>query len=71
MWIALATIWMGVPQVIDRMVDEWSARAGARGIPVQDPRIQRIFQATAFLAIAFGWFLDGKVVIFILKWIVN
>ena len=69
MWIALVSLWVGVPQAIDRLADEWMQRAFARGsIPVWDQRVYNTIRVMAFLTIIAGWILLAHLVVLLVKW---
>jgi hypothetical protein len=69
MGVALVSLWVGVPQAIDRLADEWIQRVIARGsIPVWDQHIYNTIRAMAFLTIVAGWVLLSHLVVLLVKW---
>ena len=68
MWVALVSLWVGVPQAIDRLAETWWQRASSIGFTVWDPRIDKLIRVIAFLAILAGWLLLAHLTVFIMKW---
>lgn len=63
-----AGFWSGVPKVVNRIADEWTARACAAGIATKyDSRLYRVMQFTAFLTFLTGWILSSYLTV----WIIN
>lgn len=70
MWTALSSLWVGVPQALNRIADEWIGRAIASGFPtIWDKKLYYTIKVMAFITIVVGWILLSFFTVWIVKWI--
>lgn len=64
---SLASIWVGVPQAVTRIADNWVSEATAAGLPHNYSQILRIAgMVVASITLILGWLVLASLTIFIL-----
>jgi hypothetical protein len=69
MVIALASLWIGVPNATRLIAYGWLARTARIGVPIQwgEEYLYPVFRVAAFLTILAGWLLLAELTVFLVR----
>ena len=68
--ITLASFWVGIPNAVNQIADDWLDRAVRAGFPtLWDTRLRRIFVIVGYGTIAAGWIFLSFTTVFIVNWL--
>ena len=70
-WLSLTTVasfWIGIPNAVVQIADDWLDRAVRAGFPTQwDKQLYHVLRAVAFLTIVLGWIVLAFTTVFIVR----
>lgn len=71
LWLVLITtvsFWVGIPNAVSQIADEWLDRAVHAGFPtLWDSRLRRIFLVVGYGTIALGWIVLSFMTVFMVR----
>lgn len=71
LWLTLVTVasfWVGIPNAVNQIADDWLDRAVRAGFPtLWDTRLRRIFLVVGYGTIVLGWIFLSFTTVFIVR----